>query len=408
MSMFHRPGQYRPLAFVAIGVIAIVIFTLAVGTGPGAERTTASSGPSIAESFSSDYSITSIGGVPGVPDCCGGLTFFFSDPNTIVIGSDPNDVEGAMYTVGVTRDGDDHITGFSGTATRLADAANNDGGVVYGPGDVLFLARYEDPDGWLGQTKPGSAATDKIVDLAPLGVVNPPGGLGFVPEGFPGAGQMKMGSYDDGNWYTLEINPDGTGTYEITSATLELNLGEDAGPEGFAFVPAGSPGFDEPTVLISEYDGDVVSAWDLDSNGDPTLGTRTEFVVDVDGPEGATFDPVTNDFLFTRYRVDEVFVVQGFASPPEFAKGDNNCDGEVQATDALVGLRFNGGLSVNQEPECPLLGSQIGGASSASGEVFGDMDCDQDVDSVDSLFILRWVAALTVNLPEGCAEIGTR
>ena len=37
------------------------------------------------------------------------------------------------------RDASGHIVGFSGTATRFADAANNDGGVTYGPGGVLFL-----------------------------------------------------------------------------------------------------------------------------------------------------------------------------------------------------------------------------------------------------------------------------
>jgi len=441
---------YRPLTFVAVGAITIAAFTVAVVAGLGSGSTAASPGPSIAAPFSSNYSITNLGVPPGVIDCCGGLTVFFGDPNTLLIGGSPNDAAGAMYAIGVTRDAQGHVTGFTGAATHSVDAANIDGGVAYGPGNVLFLSRYDDAQGWLGQTKPGSSMTNKIVDLAPLGVANPPGGLGFVPEGFPGAGQLKLGSYDDGNWYTLDISADGAGTYDITSATMEVNLGAGQGIEGFAFVPPGSPGFSEPSVLVAEWSGDVISAWELDANGDPKPSTRTVFVIadpPANDPTGAVFDPLTNDFLWSDWD-GEVFVVQGFAglatptpiptatplptvtsqptvtpqpsstsSPtptmtptPTVAKGDNNCDGNIQATDALVGLRFNVGLSVNQELGCPTMGGPAHAASGPAGvgqDVFGDMDCDDDVDSVDSLFILRWLAAFPVNLPGGCAEIGT-
>ena len=59
----------------------------------------------------------------------------------------------------MVRDGAGHIAGFSGPATRVADAAYNDGGFTYGPGGVLFLARW--PQNELGQIRPGSAVTDR-------------------------------------------------------------------------------------------------------------------------------------------------------------------------------------------------------------------------------------------------------
>ncbi len=37
----------------------------------------------------------------------------------------------------------------------------------------------------------------------------------------------------------------------------------------------------------------------------------------------------------------------------------------------------------------------------------GDMNCDGQVDAVDALSILRYVAGLPVTLPPGCPEIGT-
>jgi hypothetical protein len=72
------------------------------------------------------------------------------------------------------------------------------------------------------------------------------------------------------------------------------------------------------------------------------------------------------------------------------AKGDTDCDEDVDSVDALWDLRDLAGLPVT--------------AKCLSA---GDVDCDGDRDSVDALFILRYVAALPVNLPKGCDAIGT-
>src|ERR687896_1542531 len=101
--------------------------------------------------------------------------------------------------MGVARDGAGNVVGFSGTATPFADAAYNDGGVTYGPGGVLFLARW--PQNELGQTKPSSAITDKIVPLTPLGIESSLASLLIVPPGQPGAGSLKMATYRGGAWY---------------------------------------------------------------------------------------------------------------------------------------------------------------------------------------------------------------
>ena len=87
---------------------------------------------------------------------------------------------GQLFSIGVTRDADNHITGFSGVASVFAEGAYNDGGVVYGPDGVLFMARVAGSTSW-GQVKPGSAVTDKIIDMAALGVENSLSAMGFVP-----------------------------------------------------------------------------------------------------------------------------------------------------------------------------------------------------------------------------------
>jgi hypothetical protein len=262
--------------------------------------------------YSASYSATSLGSVPGVPSRYGGMTFKFDDPNTILIGGTANEEDGALYSIGVVRGTGNHITGFSGTATRFADAAYNDGGVAYGPGNVLFLARW--PNNEIGETKPGSTITDKVVDLSSLVLTDSPGGLNFVPAGFPGEGHLKLVTWSSGDWYDVTYLADGSGTYDITAATLVETI--EGGPEAFAYVPPGSPVFAPNSMLQAEYDSGVISTYQVDASGDPILSTRAELITDLTGAEGAIIDPLTGDFLFSTFGGGEqVVLVQGFASP---------------------------------------------------------------------------------------------
>jgi len=65
--------------------------------------------------------------------------------------------------------------------------------------------------------------------------------------------------------------------------------------------------------------------------------------------------------------------------------GDIDCDGNVDAVDALAILRFVGGIT-DELVAC----AQPAGALSG-GAVLGDVDCDGSVDAVDALAILRFV-----------------
>lgn len=186
--------------------------------------------------YAGSYSAFDLGEAPAVPPYYGGMTFALNDPNTIIIGGNANDEPGALYSLGVVRDGSNHITGFSGPANYFAECAYNDGGVVYGPGDVLFTARW--PVNQLGQHKPGSVLTDKLIDLTPFGV----GGsaisaLGFVPSGFGGAGSLKFVSWDEGLWYDADFAPDGNGTYDITSVTAVPGAQLPEDPKGSSTSP---------------------------------------------------------------------------------------------------------------------------------------------------------------------------
>lgn len=263
--------------------------------------------------YDSVYTFTDLGSVPGVPPRYGGLTFYSGDSNILLIGGNANTSSGLLYSVRVVRNDSSHIIGFADSAAFFCDAAYNDGGVVYGPGGVLFLSRWPVND--LGQTKPGSSITNKIIDLDPLGVAYANSAVNFVPAGFPGAGQMKLISWSGGQWYTAAYSPDDSGTYNIDLVNYETTIG--GGPEGFIYVPPGSPLFsDYNSMLVSEYSAGNVATYQLDVNGDPDTLTRVSFITGLTGAEGATIDRLTGDFLFSTFGGgDHVIVVKGFAAP---------------------------------------------------------------------------------------------
>jgi hypothetical protein len=269
--------------------------------------------------FKASYSARDLGSPPGVPTRYGGLTFLAGNSNTLLIGGGANTSVGALYAVPVRRAADGQITGF-GNARRYADAANNDGGIAYGPGNVLFLAQW--PNNGLGQTRPGSSATDKFIDMNQFGVASSLVALGFVPSGFPGAGSLKLSSYSGGQWYDAAVAPDGAGTYNLTRVT-PVPAASIPGSDGFVYVPPGSTLFDSPSMLVTEYQDGAIGAYRLDGDGNPVVSSRRGFLTDLDNAVGATIDPVTGDFLFSTFGGNnQVVAVGGFglAPPPVLGK----------------------------------------------------------------------------------------
>ena len=276
--------------------------------------------------FVADYTVTDLGSVAGLPPLYGGLTF--ADANTLLIGGNANDAPGRIYSIGVTRDAvTNRITGFSGTATLYRGPTSligefNDGGVVFGPGGVLFTSRW--PVNELGQTKPGSTDEDKIIDMAALGIAESHAALNFVPAGFGGAGQVKLVSWELGEWYSANLSPDGLGTFDLTgvvhvdldTSTVAID-GLPGGPEGFTYVSGLNPGFGANSLLLSEFSAGKVAVYALDANGNPVLSSRRDFLNGLEGAEGAVLDPLTGDFLFSTFGGgDRVVLVSGFTEPP--------------------------------------------------------------------------------------------
>lgn len=303
------------------------------------------------------YAIVDHGVVPGVIPSYGGLVIDPNDSNALLIGGLANGFSANIYLARFTRDTNQRMREFScGDATVFA-AANGisggiDGGLMYGPGGVLFYTSYN--DNVVGQIMPGSTAPDRLISMTELGVLPSLGALCFVPDGFPGAGRLKLASFDAGFWYDTAVVSDGAGTYDILPV-IDTGLLIGGGPEGIAYVAAGNPGFAVDSMLVCEWSAGNVVTYEIDSNGDPIPATRRIFIADLSGAEGAVIDPLTGDFLFSTFGGgDRLIRIIGFTAiqPP----GDMNCDNIVSVTDIagfVLALTNPAGYSA-QFPNCDI------------------------------------------------------
>jgi hypothetical protein len=299
------------------------IVTGSTGTGAGMTCTPAMTAPpgdcasmgiTIAPQFASSYTCVDLGTVASVPSPWGGFAMSVNDTSALLVTGSARSPGGELYSVPIGRDADCHVAGFLGTSTDVASAPYNEAGVAFGPSGVLFLAQAIINK--MGELKPGSMAPDKTVDMGALGFAQTMCGVGFVPTGFPGAGQLKLINWPSpGYWYNAPLMPDGAGTFDVTSLVQGAMLPN--GAAGFVFIAAGNPGFSSNTVLVSEYDIGTVAAYTLTgpaSDPDPT--TRTPFITGLTGAQGGVLDPVSGDFLFSTYSTAQIIAIRGFKPPP--------------------------------------------------------------------------------------------
>ena len=263
--------------------------------------------------YSGSYSYVDLGSAPGVPANYGGITFHPTNANVIMLGGAANGGAGAVYSVNVVRGAGNHITGFSGSGTQFCTAANIDGGLQFGPNNVLFATTYA--NNLLHQIPAGQPGPTKSIDLTAAGIWPSTGSLQITPPGFVGAGKLRILSYSGSTWNTATLVPDGSGTFNLSNVVTGPILG--GGLEGMIYPPSGSPNFANfSQVLVVEWGTGSIVTYTLDANGDPIPATRTVFMNGLSGAEGATIDPVTGDFLFSTFGGgNRVLAVRGFAVP---------------------------------------------------------------------------------------------
>lgn len=269
----------------------------------------------IAPEFAGTYFTYELGQVPGIPPEArlGGCIIDKDDPNALLIAGFSEDPVGKLYRIGVERGACQHIVAFSGTAEVVADTPYIDANLLYVQSGLLFYPEW--PVNLLSQILPGSFVADRTTDMEALGVAYSISGIGFVPPNLADPGGMRSLSWPGGEWYHLTRTPDGelfTISNPVQTATLT------GGPGGFAYVPAGSPGFDTDHVIVAEWSVDTVGVYQVDPQGDPMERTRKDFFLEFPRPWGAYFEPLTGDYLFLTWGagMDRVYIIQGFMPPP--------------------------------------------------------------------------------------------
>jgi hypothetical protein len=249
----------------------------------------------------------------------GGLVIAPGDPSTmLVIG--PSEVPGAeLHKIGVERGPCGHIIGFVGEAEKVLTAPYLDL-MANGPKGVVFISHY--PTKQLSQYIPGAQALAGTHMLAPLGVNQSPGGLNFVPPGYPDEGMLRVMGFptnhaEPGTWSRSTISWNGT-HYNIGALTKTVDIPN--GPGGFAYIPAGSPLFPEQRIMVTEWlsQPQSVATYAVDAAGDPIPATRKLFIESFVKPWGSYFEPETGDYMFLQWEAqpDHIYIVQGFVPPP--------------------------------------------------------------------------------------------
>lgn len=303
---------------------AVIALLQVCGSAPASAQT-------IDPAYASAYGLVALGApgdITGAP--YGGFMFASGDPNTLLISQNTDSGSAEIDSIGVIRGGGGHIIGFDSTHTFVASAYGSggssnpfegiDGGLAYAPNGTMLYTSY--PDNSVGEILPGATTPGTFVSLTSSGVGaagQSVGTLEVVPRGFAGAGQLKIASFDGSTWYasTLSANsPSGPSTYSITNVNQipTATFAPGTGPEGIAYVHGGAPLIANDSVAISEYGTGAVALYQIDANGDPIASTRTALVDNAFDVEGAAFDPVTGDLLFTASAngMDQFYEVNGF------------------------------------------------------------------------------------------------
>lgn len=245
--------------------------------------------------FNAAYHVRDLGSIAS-PVTSGGIAFLHNNPNVLLFGGYDSR---QILAVPVVRDGNGKIRTF-GHAMTHATVTGPDGGLAYGPNNVLFHTAW--PQNIVGQLLPGSTSANRVIQLGPLGVPASVGSCAFPPTGAPGNGRLKLVTYSTSSssrWCDATIAPDGAGTFSITSVSAPIALG--GGTEGILYPPPGAPMFPpNQSVLIAEWDAGRIVLYNVDANGDPVPGTAQPVVAGLLHPSGGAVDPVTGDMLFTH------------------------------------------------------------------------------------------------------------
>ncbi|MGA7935963.1 MAG: putative Ig domain-containing protein, partial [Kovacikia sp.] len=229
----------------------------------------------LGDRFKTDYTPYNLGLPQGLPYRVGPMVFDPNDPNIMYIGGGIVSCGGAIYKVNVLRGEGGHIIGY--------DDDNNP--------DTPYVAQFVGYAPYLSGMTFAPNGSLVTTNAKYSGIA----GVGFVPEGLPGAGELKgTGRLPNDGFYTLNYTGDGRFNSPTQTGIVA------PGSASFLYQPVTAFDFaNGPEILIADPTGNRITAYEVDSHGNPILGTGDVFLNEFDKPVGAVVDPVTGDLLFS-------------------------------------------------------------------------------------------------------------
>ncbi|HSP56430.1 MAG TPA: hypothetical protein VLS25_12685 [Dehalococcoidia bacterium] len=188
------------------------------------------------------------------------------------------------------------------------------------------------------------------------------------------------------------MNADGSNAVNLTGAFSGDQGGPDWSPDGSKILFDSNLGADRDiyvmnpngsgvTNLTNAPGNDYFPAWSPDGKeivfGSNRDGNVEIYVMNADGTNQEDVSNSPGDDWGPDWQ------------PLPVKAGDADCDGDVDAVDALQVLR------------------RVAGLSSTGCVLRANVKCDDSLDAVDALQVLRSVAGLSVNLPGNCVAIGS-
>jgi hypothetical protein len=241
-----------------------------------------------------------------------------ADNLLLAIGNAASAVQ-TIWSVPVVRSISGHITNF-GNPTAFAQVISGDqssfgnimaGGLIATGGGLLYTTQGYS---YIGQSKNGSSS---LIDVTSTGAFT--GGLQYVPNGFAGAGNLKMSSIA-GTWYTVNLSG-GLGSYTLGSTTQYNPLKADnssIAAYSFDYMPADAT-FLSARIVLGDANTQQLDAYGIDQYGNPcpTCTPVVHLVTsDIGLGYGVARDPVSGDILFTTQNND-IWLVSDTAVVPE-------------------------------------------------------------------------------------------
>ena len=248
----------------------------------------------------------------GVPGALGDV-LFSADGNTLFILGGSEGGSSGVWSVPVTRDLSGTVTGL-GAATFFFGIPGMDTSLEFEPGTGTLFFRMT--SGRVGQRRTdGTIATFTATGAAVFG------GLAFVPDPLPNAGDLLVGDWSSGviNSHSLVDNLDAT----FTPMLQGFYSNSQSGATGdLHFIPTGAFAGD---LMFTNWSNGTVSIIDIDPvTGFPVGGGGAPSITLLvsglgSGPWGLDFDPITRNLFISNFGgspSNGIIQISGF--PPSF------------------------------------------------------------------------------------------